>query len=62
MNALAPVVGIVVRHGLTLAAGALASHGYISASATQQVIAGGMGLLGLFLSYMQKRRSGQFDA
>lgn len=49
------VAALLLRHALGTGAGALAAHGYISSSATEQVVAVGMMLAGAAWSWWQKR-------
>lgn len=54
MNA-AIVLGIV-RHVLTLAAGALASKGVIAHSETETLVGAGLGIIGIIWSALDKKR------
>lgn len=54
------IVGMLVRHGLTMAGGYLVAHGVISASGVEPLVGAGVAIAGLVLSYINKRRTGQF--
>lgn len=49
------LLAAALRHALTTAAGALVAHGYLMSSESEQFIAAGMLLTGLFWSWYQKR-------
>lgn len=49
------ILGPVVRHGLTTAAGALVADGVIKDSDTQMYVGAGMAIAGLVWSWWQKR-------
>lgn len=53
-DALKPFLAAFVRHALTVAAGALAAHGYMSSSGAEQFIGFGMTCAGLAWSWWQK--------
>jgi hypothetical protein len=49
------ILALALRHALTTAAGALATHGYLSSSATEQFVSAGMLIAGIAWSWWQKR-------
>jgi hypothetical protein len=51
------LLSLVLRHALTTAAGALAAHGYLASSGSEQFISAGMLAAGILWSWWQK--SGQ---
>ncbi len=53
-DALKPFLAAAVRHALTVAAGMLAAHGYMSSSGAEQFIGFGMTCAGLAWSWWEK--------
>lgn len=52
----APIVLGIVRHLLTIGAGALASKGVINASETETLVGAGLGIIGIIWSAIDKKR------
>jgi len=53
-DVLKPYLALLVRHGLTAAAGFLVTHGVMSDSGTQEFIGAGMAAAGIAWSWWQK--------
>lgn len=56
------VLALMVRHGLTTAAGILVTHGYMASSGTEQFVSAGLFLAAIVWSWWQKSGQAQITA
>lgn len=52
---LSTLIGLFIRHGLTVAAGAAVAKGHIDGETATQLVGAGMAFAGVGLSVLQKR-------
>jgi hypothetical protein len=53
------IVGLIIRHVLSGAGGALLASGYVGASEWEAISGGALALVGVVMSYINKKRNGQ---
>lgn len=53
------VIGLILRHFISGIGAALVAKGYLDTSALEAISGGAMALVGVVLSYLNKKRTGQ---